>query len=221
MGGRGAYSFSANMMRQRPDRNPLSAYAVASLNRGSAKGTSPDAAIGRFREQMMNAKYEFSAYVDNSGYIHALGSTGKEGSTRVAPLSSIAKEKGISTVVHNHPFGGSDGRKWGGPLSDGDLSYIAAAYAQSGGKVNRIVATSNEGTYSAVVKKKVTGNQVLSAASKAKSSLKGKKYQSEISMWRAINNAYTSEFGKIGIDITFQKQRKRNDRVVTQKFGKY
>ena len=219
MGGRGSYSYSGGGRIK--DSTPLSSYAVASLNRGAARGTSPQAAIGRFREQMMDKSHEFSAYLDDAGYFHALGSTGKEGSTKVAPLSAVAKEKGVSTVVHNHPHGGSDGRKWGGPLSEGDLAYIASAYQLSGGRVNRIVATSNEGTYTARVTRAVSQKQVSSAAARAEKTLKGKKYQSEIAMWRAVNSAYTSEFGKIGVKISYERQPKRSGKLVTQKTGTY
>lgn len=219
MGGRGAYSYSGGGSVR--DSTPLSAYAAASLNSGVSKGTSVDSAVNRFREQMMDRRHEFSAYIDDAGYVHALGSTGKEGSTKVAPLSAIAHEKGVSTIVHNHPFGGSDGRKWGGPFSQGDLEYIASAHRASGGKVKRIVATSNEGTYTAVVKKSVSNKSVKDAAARADKAVKGKKYQSEIAMWRAVNNAYTSEFAKIGIDISYKKQPKRSKKLVTQKTGVY
>lgn len=221
MGGRGAYSYSGNTGGVGDD-TPLSAYAVSSLNRGIAGGTTVDAAVERFREQLMNQRYEYSAYIDDAGYIHALGSTGKEGSTKVAPLSAVAKEKGVSAIIHNHPFGGSDGRKWGGPLSGGDLKYVASAYQKSGGKVNRIIATSNEGTYTAKVTKAVTRKQVNGAISRAEKTLKtGKKYQSEIAMWRAVNKAYTSEFAKIGINITFDSRPKKSKKLVTQKIGRY
>ncbi|MDB1855131.1 hypothetical protein [Collinsella aerofaciens] len=180
-----------------------------------------ESAIDRFREQLMDNRYEHSAYIDDAGYVHALGSTGKEGSTRVAPLSSVAHEKGVSTIIHNHPHGGSDGRKWGGPLSGGDLEYIASAYNMSGGRVKRIVATSNEGTYSALVTKSVSGKAVRSAVKRADATVRGRKYQSEIAMWRAVNKAYTSEFAKIGIEISYEKQPKKSGLLVTQKTGTY
>ena len=219
MGGRGVYSYSGNM--ERKDNTPLNAYAVASINKGVAKGTTPEAAIARFREQLMDAKVEYSAYIDDAGYVHALGSTGKEGSTKVAPLLAVAKEKGVSAIVHNHPHGGSDGRKWGGPFSLGDLRYIAEAYNASNGKVKRILATSNEGTYSAVVKKPVSKQQVQRAGARADAALAGKKYQSEFAMWKALNSAYATEFGKIGIDITFTPQKKKSEKFITQKIGTY
>lgn len=221
MGGRGAYSYNASGAKPIASSDPLTAYAVASLNRGAAKGTTVDSAIDRFREQLMNEKVEYSAYIDDAGYIHALGSMNKEGSTKVAPLSAVAKERGISTVIHNHPYGGSDGRKWGGPFSEGDISYIASMYAASKGKVNRIVATSNEGTYSAVVTRPLSQKQVRAAAKRADAAVRGKKYQSEIAMWRAVNSAYTSEFGKLGVNITFSPQKKQNEKMTTQTIGTY
>lgn len=57
MGGRGAFSYSSQHSSVKDD-SPLSAYAVASLNRGAASGTNPSAAIARFREQLMNKKVE-------------------------------------------------------------------------------------------------------------------------------------------------------------------
>lgn len=219
MGGRGSYSYSGQTTRGQG--TPLGAYAVATLNRGVAGGTTTEAAIGRFRDQLMDAKVEYSAYIDDLGYVHALGSTGKEGSTQVAPLAAIAKQTGVSTVIHNHPHGTSDGRKWGGPFSESDLAYIANAHFLTGGKVNRMVATSNEGTYSAVVRKPVSQLRVSSASRRADSSLSGKKFQSEKAMWKAVNDAYTREFGKIGIDITYTPQRKTRDRFATEKIGEY
>lgn len=123
MGGRGAYSYSGGGGGAK-NNTPLDAYAVASLNRGTAKGTTPDAAISRFREQLMDKKVEYSAYIDDAGYVHALGSTGKEGSTKIAPLSSVAKERGVSTIVHNHPHGGPMGEN-GAVLSPMPTSPIS------------------------------------------------------------------------------------------------
>lgn len=220
MGGRGVFSYSGGG-GEALDDTPLSAYAVASLNRGTAGGTTVESAIERFRQQLMDKKHEFSAYIDDAGYMHALGSTGEEGTTKVAPLSAVAHEKGVSTVIHNHPFGGSDGRKWGGPFSPADLKFAASAYRASGGKVKRMVATSNEGTYSAVVRKRVSNDAVKAAAKRADRIAGSKKYQSEIAKWRAVNKAYTSEFAKIGIDITYEKQPKRSGTLITQRTGTY
>lgn len=220
MGGRGVYSYSGNSSGSIDD-TPLGMYAVASLNRGIADGTTTEAAIARFREQLMNKKVEYSAYIDDAGYVHSLGSTNREGETKVAPMSSIAKEKGVSTIIHNHPSGGEDGRKWGGPFSKEDLAFIASANLRSSGKINRMVATAREGTYSATVRKRVSVRQAMRAAKRADDALKGKKFQSEKAMWNALNDAYTSEFAKIGIDITFTKQGKKTGKLVTKKLGNY
>lgn len=42
-------------------------------------------------------------------------------------------------------------------------------------------------------------------------------------MWRAVNKAYTytSEFAKIGIEISYEKQPKKSGLLVTQKTGTY
>lgn len=219
MGGRGAFSYSGNK-RSNKSSKPLNAYAVASLNTGVASGTTTDAAIDRFREQLMGAKVEYSGYIDNAGYIHALGSTNQKGSTKVAPLSATTKESGVSTVIHNHPHG--NGRIWGGPFSQADLAYIVSAHRSSNGSINRIIATSNEGIYSAKVTKSVSDRQVSLAAKRADKAVSGKKYQSELSMWRAVNSAYTTEFAKIGVDITYTKKNaKSNKKLVTQKIGVY
>lgn len=71
MGGRGSYSYSGK--RSAKDGSTLSAYAVASLNKGTAGGTTVESAIARFREQLMDNRYEHSAYIDDAGYVHALG----------------------------------------------------------------------------------------------------------------------------------------------------
>lgn len=109
----------------------------------------------------------------------------------------------------------------GRPLSGGDLEYIASAYNRSRGRVKRIVATSNEGTYSALVTKSVSDKAVKSAVKRADASVMSRKYQSEIAMWRAMNKAYTSGFAKIGIEISYEKQPKKSGLLVTQKTGTY
>ncbi len=212
-GGGGGGSFT--------DDTPLNAYAVASLNTGVAKGTTPKQAIGRFREQMMDKKVEYSAYIDDYGYVHALGSTGKEGSTKAASLETVSKQKGVSTIIHNHPHGGSDGRKWGGTFSEADLSFVVRAFNKSGGNINKIVATSKEGTYKATVKKKVTEKQVKKAYAKADSIARKKTYTSEKAMWKDVNSTLTKEFGKIGIDIKFDSQPVKKKKLTTQKIGTY
>lgn len=87
--------------------------------------------------------------------------------------------------------------------------------------MKRIVATSREGTYSASVKRTVSQKQVRAAAQRADDAVTGKRFQSERAMWNAVNKAYTSEFAKIGIDITFAAQSKRSSKLVTRKIGNY
>ena len=220
MGGRGTYSYSGSSNNSASSK-PLSAYAVASLNKGVAKGTTYEQAIERFREQLMTKKVEYSAYIDDNGYAHALGSIGEEGATKIASPSVIAKEKGVSTVIHNHPYGGSDGRFWGGTFSEADLSYISATYNKSNGGINKIIATSKEGTYTATVKKRISGKQIQATHRKAEQAIKGKKFQSEKAMWKALNTSLTKEFGKIGINIKFNEQTSKKKKLVTQKIGTY
>lgn len=69
--------------------------------------------------------------------------------------------------------------------------------------------------------KGVSGKAVKSAAKRADASVMSRKYQSEIAMWRAMNKAYTSEFAKIGIEISYEKQPKKSGLLVTQKTGTY
>ncbi len=222
MGGRGAWSYSASGSRDRlRSDKPLSAYAVAALNTGIAGGTTSEAAVERFREQLMDERNEFSAYIDDAGFVHSLGSSGKGGSTAVASLFTVAHERGVSTVIHNHPFGGSDGRKWGGPLSEGDLMFISNAFERSGGKVNKMVATAREGTYTATVTRRVSHAEFAAAAGRAENALKGRKFRSEWAMWEATNAAYASEFAKIGINIKFDGQPTRRKKLVTKKTGTY
>lgn len=220
MGGRGSLSYSGESHGSRTTA-PLNAYAFATLNAGAAGGTTSEQAIERFREQLMDKKVEYSAYVDDYGYIHALGSSGKEGSTAVAEIKNITKEKGISTIIHNHPHGTSDGRNWGGPLSQADLTHIAREHSLTNGKINKMIATSREGTYIATVKQRVTYKQVTKAGEKVDKALKGKTFSSEKAMWRAVNDAKTKEFAKIGIEIKFTEQKANHGKLVTQKIGVY
>ena len=84
-----------------------------------------------------------------------------------------------------------------------------------------MVATAREGTYSAKVRKNVSVEQASAAAKRANRDLKGKRFQSERALWDAVNHAYTSEFAKIGIDITFSPQGKRTGKLITKKLGNY
>lgn len=42
-----------------------------------------------------------------------------------------------------------------------------------------------------------------------------------MAMWKAVNDAYTAEFSKIGTKITYEKQQKRSGKLTTQKTGSY
>lgn len=231
MGGRGSYSYSSGSDRdgggsKSKENVPLSLYAVASLNSGIAKGTTPEAAIERYRQQLMSSDVEYSAWVDDAGYVHSLASVGKAGSTRVVPFYKMPNETGISTVVHNHPA--DKQRLYGGTFSQADLSYLATYFNASGGKVKKIVATAREGTYTAVATKalKKYANSPLSLASAVNSaekrvnkSLSGKTWTSKKAKWAAIHEAVAREYGKIGFDISYQPQKKASRKLITQKIG--
>ncbi|NPD32242.1 hypothetical protein HLV35_03040 [Eggerthellaceae bacterium zg-997] len=169
----------------------------------------------------MDAEFEHSAYIDSAGYAHALATLREYGATKVAPLSAVAKERGASAIIHNHPHGGPDGRIWGGPLSSGDLLHIARVHSETGGKVNRIIATAKEGTYSARVTRPVSTLQAKRAAARADGTLKGRRFDSSKAMWQAVHDAYAAEFARIGVELSFDRKPKRSRRLVTQKIGVY
>ena len=80
----------------------------------------------------------------------------------------------------------------------------------------------NEGTYSALITKSVSRKQVNKAISRAERKLdNGKKYQSEIAMWREVNKVYTSEFAKIGVKISYKEQIKKSRKLITQNIGTF
>lgn len=218
MGGRGAYSYSSVERNDSSGAEPLSAYAVAAINRDISRGTNPEAAIARFRENMMDENVEYSAYIDDYGYAHALASAGDAHSTQMAPLNEIAHERAVSRIIHNHP---GVGRKWGGPLSDADIQTLVQGYNYTKGRINAIVATAREGTYSARMTRPVTHFEVDTAINKAKQTAYKRKYTSEMAMWRGVHNAYASELGKIGIELTFNEGRRKRRRLITQKIGTY
>lgn len=49
----------------------------------------------------------------------------------------------------------------------------------------------------------------------------GQKVPEIIALWRAVNTAYTSEFGKIGIKTKYTSQPKTSKWLVTQRTGTY
>lgn len=86
------------------------------------------------------------------------------------PLSQLAHEKGITTLIHNHPHFGN--RAYGGTFSKADITVAVKNYVATKGAVNTIKATAKEGTYIAVVTKNiyskgVNKNKIARAASRA------------------------------------------------------
>lgn len=86
------------------------------------------------------------------------------------PLSQLAHEKGITTLIHNHPHFGN--RAYGGTFSKADITVAVKNYVATKGAVNTIKATVKEGTYIAVVTKNiyskgVNKNKIARAASRA------------------------------------------------------
>lgn len=227
MGGRGAYSASGLLMEHEhghASNVPLSIYAAASLNKGSAAGTTPEAAASRFREQLLGSHVEYSAYIDKAGYVHALASTGKEDSTGVIPLSRLAHEKGITTVIHNHPHFGS--RMYGGTFSASDIEVAFKNYVETKGAINTIKATAKEGTYIAVVtkniyNKRVTEDSIATAANRAETrAWRGKTFSTRKAMWQALHTETAKEMANLGINISFKPATNATKgKLVTQKIG--
>lgn len=227
MGGRGAYSASGladSLGRGHTSKAPISIFAAASLNKGSAAGTTPEAAESRFREQLLGSHVEYSAYIDKAGYVHALASTREEGSTGVMPLSQLAHEKGITTLIHNHPHFGS--RAYGGTFSKADITMAVKNYVATKGAVNTIKATAKEGTYIAVVTKNIYNKDVnkykitRAANRAAKNAWDGKTFSTKKAMWQALHTETAKEMAKLGIVITFKPAKKANKKkLVTQKIG--
>lgn len=198
----------------------LSQYAVAALNQGTAKGTSEEAAIDRFRSAMGTQETEWSAWLDSSGYLHALGTSGEAGSTAVVPRATLKDRKFITTLVHNHPDRNDGGaRKQGGTLSKADYRAMVNTYLTSGGRTNSIVATASEGIYRATMTKPVTQRQVSNAIGRAEKAVKGKTFRSESAMWKAVTNARAKELGKLGIKVTFEQKKMTYNRLITSPFS--
>lgn len=227
MGGRGAYSASGLSMehdRGHANNVPLSLYATASLNKGSAVGTTPEAAASRFREQLLGSHVEYSAYIDRAGYVHALAGTGEKGSTGIVPLSRLVHEKGITTLIHNHPHFGD--RAYGGTFSAADIKTAFRNYVATKGTVNTIKATAKEGTYTAVVtknvyNKRVTEDSIAAAANRAETrAWRGKTFSTKKEMWQAIHTETAKEMANLGINISFKPAiNATKGKLVTQKIG--
>lgn len=145
-------------------------------------------------------------------------------STGVMPLSQLAHEKGITTLIHNHPHFGS--RAYGGTFSKADITMAVKNYVATKGAVNTIKATAKEGTYIAVVTKNIYNKgvnkyKITRAANRAaKNAWDGKTFSTKKAMWQALHTETAKEMAKLGIVITFKPAKKANKKkLVTQKIG--
>ena len=140
------------------------------------------------------------------------------------PLSQFAHEKGITTVIHNHPHFGD--RAYGGTFSAADIRNAFRNYVATKGAVNTIKATAKEGTYVAVVtkniyNKRVTEGKIAAAADKAKArAWRGKTFSTKKAMWQAIHTETAKEMANLGINISFKPAiNATKSKLVTQKIG--
>lgn len=208
MGGRGAYSFTYQVFGAGGKDIPLKLYATSAVNAGGVRDKGHEAAVERFRSLMLTQKVEYSAYVDNQGFMHALGSTQEVGRTRVASLTQLAKQKGVSAVIHNHPS--SKGRWYGGSFSANDILFLGGAFYLTNGKINTIYATANEGTYKAVFTKQgVREKDIKRAMRKAESTMHGSIFRTKKKMWDTYHNAVKNELAPLGIEVSFTKNKKK------------
>lgn len=216
MGGRGVYSFSFGGNQGSSKKLLLDNFAVGSLNRGISKGTNPKAAIERFRQQMNTQNVEFSGYVDSNGYIHALASSGSKGETGVVDYSNLVNEKNVFAVAHNHP---SDKKRiMGGSFSSADIEFLHDVHRDSNGRINTMVATAKEGTYTAVIKKnRPSVIRIKKAMRNAESLTEETRVNSARKFWNNYSDNVISELGKIGITVSFEKQDNKKQKLVTQK----
>ena len=138
------------------------------------------------------------------------------------PLSQFAHEKGITTVIHNHPHFGD--RAYGGTFSAADIRIAFRNYVATKGAVNTIKATAKEGT-SVVTKniynKRVTEGKIAAAADKAKArAWRGKTFSTKKAMWQAIHTETAKEMANLGINISFKPAiNATKSKLVTQKIG--
>lgn len=117
-------------------------------------------------------------------------------STGVMPLSQLAHEKGITTLIHNHPHFGN--HAYGGTFSKVDVTVAVKNYVATKGVVNTIKATAKEGTYIAVVTKNIYRKGV-------------NKYKIARAASRAAKNAWDGK--------TFSTKKANKKKLVTQKIG--
>ncbi len=145
-------------------------------------------------------------------------------STGVMPLSQLAHEKGITTLIHNHPHFGN--HAYGGTFSKVDVTVAVKNYVATKGVVNTIKATTKEGTYIAVVtkniyNKRVTEDSIAAAANKVKTrAWRGKTFSTRKAMWQAIHTETAKEMANLGINISFKPATNATKgKLVTQKIG--
>lgn len=139
-------------------------------------------------------------------------------------LSQLAHEKGITTLIHNHPHFGN--RAYGGTFSKADITVAVKNYVATKGVVNTIKATAKEGTYIAVVtkniyNKRVTEDSIATAANKAETrAWRGKTFSTRKAMWQAIHTETAKEMANLGINISFKPATNATKgKLVTQKIG--
>ena len=145
-------------------------------------------------------------------------------STGVMPLSQLVHEKGITTLIHNHPHFGN--HAYGGTFSKVDVTVAVKNYVATKGVVNTIKATAKEGTYIAVVTKNiyskgVTEDSIAAAANKVKTrAWRGKTFSTRKAMWQAIHTETAKEMANLGINISFKPATNATKgKLVTQKIG--
>lgn len=140
------------------------------------------------------------------------------------PLSQLAHEKGITTLIHNHSHFGN--RAYGGTFSKADITVAVKNYVATKGAVNTIKTTAKEGTYIAVVtkniyNKRVTEDSIAAAANKVKTrAWRGKTFSTRKAMWQAIHTETAKEMANLGINISFKPATNATKgKLVTQKIG--
>ncbi len=211
MGGRGSISFTYTDHRSKDGaiyiRKP-----VARLNTGGGGGASVEVTIEKFRKAYKNDDFMHSAYVDEFGFAHALGTSMQSTYTTVTPLKSIKTASNPMAIVLNQPARIND--TFGGSFSSASLNYLGISHGLSSGKTREMYLTAPEGTYKARIRghKAPSQEDISGAHNKAKSLTTERKYYSKRSMWKSYNKNLTDEMDKIGIDITFNPDKSFNNR---------
>ncbi len=207
MGGRGSISFTGYETRKRGN-SAFERKPVARLNRGNAGGgASEEQSVERFRQQFKGADYEYSVFMDGQGYMHALGTSHKVHTTSIEALDKIRTTDRPKALLHNHT--GKNITGYGGTFSFADMSALGVLHGSSKGIVDTIYATSPEGTYKASVRGHHAPSQkeIRGAFRRAKKLTTDRKYHSYKGMWEAANNNLTDEMKKIGIEMSFNRDK--------------